>query len=108
MTSTDTVAIFSLDDRGQDVACVWSETIPSWTHSTDLNITTFRPPSPGKYGIKYRLGLYSDHVVGETTMVVKFPRKGANRFATFELETLSIQEIREVCTDVPLSMLAPL
>lgn len=96
MSITDTVAIFSLDDKGQDVLCVWSKTIESWTQSTDLEIKTFQPPSPGKYRIKYRLGLFSNHVAGESTMVVKFPRKGANRFASFELETLSIQEIREV------------
>lgn len=101
MSSADTVAIFSLDDKLQDALCVWSASIESWTDSKDLKISTFKPPSPGQYRIKYMLGLYSNYVAGETTMVVKFPRKGANRFATFELETLSIHEIREVCSLTP-------
>jgi hypothetical protein len=98
MSSTDTVAIFSLDDKLQEISCVWSARIENWTKSKDLKISTFRPPSPGQYRIKYMLGLYSNYVAGETTMLVKFPRRGANRFATFELETLTIQEIREVCS----------
>jgi len=103
MSASDSVAIFAIGAKGEDAKCVWLQVVPSWTQSTDLNVSTFKPPAPGQYCIKYRLGMYDDSVAGETLFTVKFPRKGANRFATFELETLSIQAIREARVFVSLN-----
>jgi hypothetical protein len=105
MSTSDSVAIFAVGETGEDLDCVWSQKVHSWTQQTDFKITTFKPPSPGPYRIKYRLGQYNNSVAGKTELAVKFPRRGVNRFATFELETLSIQEIREARVYVSLSMI---
>ena len=105
MCTSDSVAIFAVGDMGEDLDCVWSQKVHAWTQQTDYKITSFKPPSPGQYRIKYRLGQYENSVAGETKLVVKFPRRGANRFSTFELETLSIQEIREARVFVSLNLI---
>jgi hypothetical protein len=95
MSSTDTLAIFAVGDNGEDQKCMWLEMVPEWTETTSLNITSLKPPAPGQYRIKYRLGQYNNYVAGEALFSIKFPRKGSNRFSTFELETLTMEEIRE-------------
>ena len=66
MSGKDSVSIFAVGEKGEDLDCVWSESVVEWTRTTDLTISTFKPPAPGKYRIKYQLGLHDMHVAGQT------------------------------------------
>ena len=95
MSGKDSVSIFAVGEKGEDLDCVWSESVVEWTRTTDLTISTFKPPAPGKYRIKYQLGLHDMHVAGQTVFSIKFQRKATNRFWRSDTGSLSMDQTRE-------------